>query len=54
MVELLYVNTKYLDSTKYIIMFLRGDKMVVIKEVITSRIVPDIGSITIYLEAYIN
>ena len=33
---------------------MRGNKMKVIKELLKSRNVPDIGSITIYSEDYIN
>ena len=48
------INTNNPDSTKYIIKFLRGNTMLVTKELIKSRNVTDIGSIPIYSEEYIN
>ena len=40
MVDLVDVNTNDPDSIKYIIKFLRGDTMVVTKELLKSRNVP--------------
>ena len=54
MVEMVDVNTNDLDSIKYIIDLLRGNKMIVTKEFIKSRYVPDIGLIAISSEDYIN
>ena len=41
----IYTNDN--DSTKYIINLLRGEKMIVTKEYLKSRNVPDIGYIPI-------
>ena len=54
MVELLDVNKNDPDSINYIIKFLRGNRMVVTKEFLKSSNVPDIGSIIISSEEYIN
>ena len=54
MVYLVDINTNYHDSTKYSINFLRGNIMIVTKELLKSRNVPDIGSITISSEDYIE
>ena len=48
------VNKNDLDIIKYIINLLRGNKMVVTKEFLKSKNLPDIGSIPIYSEDYIN
>ena len=48
------VNTNYADRIKYRIKFFRGNTMVVTKEFLNPRNVPDIGSITISSEDYIN
>ena len=53
-VELVDVNKNDPGSIKYIIRLLRGNTMVVTKEFLKSRNVPDIVSITIYSEEYIN
>ena len=50
MVELVDINTNDLDSTKYIIKFLKVNTMIVTKEFLKSRNVPDIGSIPMYSE----
>ena len=50
MVYMVDINTNDPYSIKYIIKFLRGNTMVVTKEFLKSRNVPDIGSITIYSE----
>ena len=50
----MYVNKNDPDSIKYIIKFLRGNKMVVTKEFFKSRNVTDIGPITISSEDYTN
>ena len=47
MVDLVDRNTNDPDITKYSIKFLRGNTMIVIKEFLKSRNVPDIGSIQI-------
>ena len=47
------VNTNNPDSIKYINILFKGNKMVVTKELLKSRNVPDIGSISISLEEYI-
>ena len=54
MVRLVDVNTNDPDSIKFIIKFLRGNTMVFTKELLKSRNVPDIGSITILSEEYIK
>ena len=54
MVELVDVNTNDPDSIKYIIKFLRVNKMVVTEELLKSRNVTAIESIPIYSEDYIN
>ena len=54
MVELGNVNTNYPDSIKYIIKFLRGNKMVITKEFLKSNNVSAIGSIPISSYDYIN
>ena len=54
MVEMVDVNTNDPYSIKYIIKFLRGNKMVVNKEFLKSRNVLDIGYIPISPEEYIN
>ena len=54
MVELGDVNTNVPDSIKYIIKFLRGNKMVITKEFLKSNNVPAIGSIPISSYDYIN
>ena len=48
------VNTNDPDSIKYIIKFLRVNTMLVTKDFLKSSNVPDIGSITISSEYYIN
>ena len=48
------INNNYPDSTKYCIKFLRGNAMVVTNELLKSRNVPDIGSISISSEDYKN
>ena len=52
--EMVDVDKNYPDSTKYIIRFLRLNKNIVTKELLKSINVPDIGSIAIYSEDYIN
>ena len=47
------VNTNNPDSIKYIKILFKGNKMVVTKELLKSRNVPDIGPISISLEEYI-
>ena len=54
MVELVDMNTNNYDRTKYSIKFLRGITMTVAKEFLKSRNVPNIGTIKIYSEDYIN
>ena len=54
MVELVDINTNDNDSTKYSIKLLRGKTMIVTKEFLKSRNVPDIESIPISSEEYIN
>ena len=54
MVELAGVNKNDTNSINSTIKFLRGNKMVVTKELLKSRNVPDIESITIYSDDYIN
>ena len=53
MVELVYVNTNYPERIKYILKFLRGNTMLV-TEILKSMNVPDIGSIPISSDDYIN
>ena len=50
--ELVDINTNDPDSIKYIIKFLRGNIMVVNKDILQSRNVPNIGSIPISSEDY--
>ena len=50
MVELVNKNTTDTDSTKYSINFLRENTIVLTKEFLKSRNVPDIVSIPIYSE----
>ena len=52
MVYLVDVNTNGTDIFKYIIKFCRGNTMVVTKEFLKSRSVPDIGPIRIFSEDY--
>ena len=47
MLYLLDININNLDRTKYSIEFLIGNTMIVTKEFLKSRNVPDVGSITI-------
>ena len=54
MVELVDINTNDPDSTNYSIKFLRGNTMLVTKDFLKSRNVPDIGYIPISSEDYIN
>ena len=54
MVELVDTNTNDPNSTRYIIELLRGNTMIVTKESLKSTNVPDIRSITISSEDYIN
>ena len=54
MVDLVDLNKNDSFSIKYIIKFLRGNKMVVNKEFLKSRNVLDIGYIPISPEEYIN
>ena len=54
MVELVDVNKNDPDITNYIIKFLVLNTMLVTKEFLKSRNVPDIGSITLSSEDYIN
>ena len=54
MVELVDINTNDNDSTKYSTKLLRGKKMIVTKEFLKSRNMPDIESIPISSEEYIN
>ena len=48
------INTNDTYSTKYIIKFLRVNTTIVAKDFLKSRNVPDIGSIPIYSEDYVN
>ena len=52
--DLLDINTNYPDMIKYIIKFLRGNNMIVTKELLKSRNVLDMGSIPISSEDYIK
>ena len=54
MVDLVDINNNDPGSTNHIINFLIENTMVVIKEFLKSRNVPDIGSVTIYPEDYIT
>ena len=54
MVELVYINKKYSDRIKHIIKLLRVNIMIVTKDLLKSRSVPDIESIPISSEDYIN
>ena len=54
MVDIVDVNKNYPDSINYIIKLLRVNKMVTTKEFLNSRNVPDIGSIPVFSEDYIN
>ena len=54
MVELVGVNKNDPDSIKYIIKFLRGKTMIFTKELLKSSNAPDIGSIPISSDYYIN
>ena len=54
MVDLVDVNTNDPDSIKYIINTLRGNAMLATKQFLKSKNVPDIGSIPISSEEYIN
>ena len=53
-VDLVDTNKNYPDSIKYIIKFLGENAMVVTEKFLKSRNVPDIVSIPISLEDYIN
>ena len=54
MVDLVDIKTNYPDSTKYSNKFLRGNIIIVTKELIKSSNVSDIGSIPISFDDYIN
>ena len=54
MMERVDINTNNNDSIKYSIKFLRGNTMIVTKEFLKSRNLPDIGSILISSECYKN
>ena len=54
MVDLVDIKNNDPDSTNYSIKFLRGNKMIVTKEFLNSRNVPDIGCIKIHSEDYIK
>ena len=54
MVKLVRVNKHNPDSIKDVVKLLRGNKMVVNKEFLKSRNVPDVESIPISSEEYIN
>ena len=54
MLELADVNMNDTDRIKYIVQFMRGNTMVVTKQFLKSRNVPDIVSITNYPEEYIK
>ena len=51
---MIHIKTNDLDSNKYRIKFLRVDKIIVTKEFLKSRDVPDIESVTISSYDYIN
>ena len=52
MVDMVDINTNDFDITKYSIILLRGNTMVVTKQLLKSSNVPDSSSITIYSENY--
>ena len=52
--ELVNINTNDPEITKFIINFLRRNKKVVTKEFLKSRNIPDIASIKISSQDYIN
>ena len=54
MLDLLDIKTNDTDITKYRNEFLRRNKMMVTKDILKSRNVPDVGSIPISSEGYIN
>ena len=54
MVDLVDTNNTDIDSTKYSIKLLHRNKMIVTKEFLKPRNFPDIGSIKIFSEDYIN
>ena len=54
MVDLVNINTNDSDSIKYIIKFLRGKTMIVSKEFLKSRDVPEFWSTQISSYDYIN
>ena len=54
MLNLVDVSTNDTDSIKYRIKFLRVNTIIVTNQFLKSINVPDIGSITIYSEDYIN
>ena len=54
MVDLVDINTNDPDRSKYSIKLLRGNTIIVTKEFLKSRNVPDIISIPISSEDYIN
>ena len=54
MMEMVDVNKNDSGNIKYIIKFLRKDKMLVTNDLLKSKNVPDIGSIEISLYEYIN
>ena len=51
---MVYINTNDPESTKYIMKFLRRKTLVVTKEFLKSKNVPEMASIPIYSEVYIN
>ena len=54
MVDLLDINKNYPDKFKYSIIFLRGNIVIVTKELLKQMTVPGIGFIPIYSEDYIK
>ena len=48
------IKTNDTDRTKYIIKLVRVNTMILTKDHLKSRNIPDIGSIPIYSEDYIN
>ena len=54
MVVMLDINTNDPDNKRYSIKLLIGNMIIVTKGFLKSGDVPDIGSITIYLQDYIN
>ena len=54
MVELVNINTNDKDITKYIIKLFKGSTIILTKDSLKSWNMPDIGSIPIYSEYYIN